>query len=93
MDTIEMDMEKLELMNSVRANTVLLQLNLGWETDWGMVERQVALAVADLERERKHRAQERALELMRAAGRAMRDFCESIAATVAAFNEGFNERG
>lgn len=86
MKNIEMDMEKLELMNSVRANTVLLQLNLGWETDWEMVEHQVALAVADLERER-------ALEPMRAAGRALRDFYEVLRSTVAAFSEGFNERG
>lgn len=83
MTTIEMDMEKLERMTSVRVEVVQHHIDNGWSTDWELVEEMV-------QRELKLLSYEREMEPYRAAGEAMRRFSDALIGMARAFQEGFN---
>lgn len=83
MKTIEMDTELLELKTRVRCANVLLCYEMGWQVDWDDIERHVEASVAELKRDRS-------MEPYRAAGRAVREFVETMSSMFEAFNQGLN---
>lgn len=83
MNTIEMDTELLELKTRVRCANVLLCYEMGWPVNWDNIERYVEDSVVQLKRDRS-------MEPYRAAGRAVREFMETMSSMFQAFNQGLN---